>query len=283
MFNGKAPGLNTELVVFAAQTKPVKLSLLSITNTTEEDMQLRLVYYVRPVLGDYLSKRGFYTVTSVDAENDALLANNYRVDKFGELTAFISSSLSMDGYTGDDLEFKGINGTLAAPAALLPENSLSNSCGAGLSPCMAMTSSILIKAGDTFQLVYMLGQTNSDEERVEIIKEFKSTFNAGQELNRVKEYWHNYVIQVVVDTPDKAMNILMNGWLLYQIKACRLEGRTAFYQSGGAFGFRDQLQDCLALLHVDPERVKSRYCYMHQDSMRKEMYSTGGMNHPEQV
>ncbi|HOA30634.1 MAG TPA: glucoamylase family protein [Clostridia bacterium] len=258
VFNGKAPGLNTELVVFAAQTKPVKLSLLSITNTTEEDMQLRLVYYVRPVLGDYLSKRGFYTVTSVDAENDALLANNYRVDKFGELTAFISSSLSMDGYTGDDLEFKGINGTLAAPAALLPENSLSNSCGAGLSPCMAMTSSILIKAGDTFQLVYMLGQTNSDEERVEIIKEFKSTFNAGQELNRVKEYWHNYVTQVVVDTPDKAMNILMNGWLLYQIKACRLEGRTAFYQSGGAFGFRDQLQDCLALLHVDPERVKKQ-------------------------
>ena len=257
VFNGKAPGLNTELVVFAAQTKPVKLSLLSITNTTEEDMQLRLVYYVRPVLGDYLSKRGFYTVTSVDAENDALLANNYRVDKFGELTAFISSSLSMDGYTGDDLEFKGINGKLAAPAALIPENSLSNSCGAGLSPFMAMTSSILIKAGDTFQLVYMLGQTNSDEERVEIIKEFKSTFNAGQELNRVKSTGI-IITQVVVDTPDKAMNILMNGWLLYQIKACRLEGRTAFYQSGGAYGFRDQLQDCLALLHVDPERVKKQ-------------------------
>jgi len=123
---------------------------------------------------------------------------------------------------------------------------------------MAMTSSIMIKAGDTLQLVYMLGQTYSDEERMEIIKEFRSPFNAEQELNRVKEYWHRYVTQVVVDTPDKAMNVLMNGWLLYQIKACRLEGRTAFYQSGGAFGFRDQLQDCLALLHVEPERVKKQ-------------------------
>lgn len=254
-----AEGIYSQLCLFAPLELPVKISYLELENTTSEDLHLQLVYYVKPVLGASSLYHFPYTIVVWDEEKSAMLLHHFQKTVYGAMTAFAASSLQVESYTGDDVEFKGIGGDLRFPAAMLPEG-LTLSCGAGggRSPCAALQSELVLKAGEKAEIVYLLGQTFHDDQRVRILDTCRNPYHVQKELRQVQQKWRAFLNVVQVDTPDMALNLMMNGWLLYQVRSCRIEGRTAFYQSGGAFGFRDQLQDSLALLYADPGFVRNQ-------------------------
>lgn len=159
-------------------------------------------------------------------------------------------------FTGDSKEFIGTNGEVSSPKALDNEN-LSNRCGGIYDPCLAVTTKIKLKKGEKKELLILFGE--EEKENIEkVIEKYEVKGNADIELEKVKEYWKNFLGNIQVKTPDKSFNYLLNGWLLYQTLSCRYLSRSAFYQSGGAYGFRDQLQDSMALGVVDPEIPKAQ-------------------------
>jgi len=256
-FSCCASGVESHLTVFAALQHPVKISLLYLTNITDEPVDLKLFYYIKPVLGNSVNERGSFTVSKWDSDNNSLLINNNQNNWQGQLTAFISSNILPESWTGDDMEFKGLYGSLSNPAAVDTGN-LSGNTGGGLNACGAIQFSLHLEPKEKCGLVFLLGQTADIDSRKAILESFRNPFDADLELQRVKKHWYDLLNVIQIDTPDKSLNIMMNGWLLYQVVSCRLYGRTAFYQSGGAIGFRDQLQDSLALLNQRPELVRAQ-------------------------
>src|SRR4029434_5438590 len=160
-----------------------------------------------------------------------------------------------DGWTGDRLEFIGRNGTLARPQSLTGSSSFSGRVGAGLDPCSAMSAVIKLQPGESVEIVFFVGQAASTEQAQEMIRRYRSADLDAVQAG-VAGYWEGILGAVQVRTPDRSMDIMLNGWLLYQTLACRMWARAAFYQSSGAFGFRDQLQDGMALLASRPDLTR---------------------------
>ncbi len=198
-----------------------------------------------------------HLVTSQD-ESGALLVTNPFNREFAGRVCFIDSSASTEerSVTGDRKQFFG-SGTLASPEALKYKK-LAGSLGAGYDPCAAMQVNFRLKAGETREFVFLLGMGDGPEKARELADSFKNIENAKNALLEVKRFWQEKLQAIQVDTPDPAMNILLNGWLVYQAISCRMWARTAFYQAGGAFGFRDQLQDSLSVLAIWPELTKKQ-------------------------
>jgi cellobiose phosphorylase len=196
-----------------------------------------------------------HVATEIDPQSGAILARNPYNAEFGDRVAFFNVDHATRTATGDRTEFLGRNGTLNHPAAL-ERSRLSGRIGAGLDPCGAMQLAFDLDDGEEHEIVFTLGAGQNGDDAVGLARRFRDSVAAHEALAGVWRYWNRVLSAVQVETPDKSVNLLANGWLLYQILACRLWGRSGYYQSGGAFGFRDQLQDTMALIHAEPRLLR---------------------------
>jgi cellobiose phosphorylase len=241
----------TELCLFVATDAPVKLARLRIANRSGRPRQLSVTGYWEWVLGELRNKTLMHVVTELDPISGALFSRNPYSPEFADRVVFVDSSETVRTVTADRTEFLGRNGTSADPTALRRVR-LSGRVGAGLDPCAAMQVPVTFEDGQERDIVFILGAARGEEEARQLIHRFRGAASAQQALEGVWNYWSRSLGAVHCETPDPAVNFLGNGWLIYQVLASRMWARTGFYQSGGAFGFRDQLQDAMALVHAEP-------------------------------
>ncbi|MBA3650841.1 MAG: cyclic beta 1-2 glucan synthetase, partial [Chthoniobacterales bacterium] len=244
-------GISSEVWIYVAIDAPVKLTVFRLRNTSGGPRRISLTGYWEWVLGDLRRKSLLNVRTEVDLKTGALLARNFYNTDFPGRIAFIDVNESQRSLTGDRKEFLGRNGTLAQPLAM-KRSRLSGKTGAGLDPCGALQVTFDLGEGQELETRFRLGVGHNLGEVQDLVGRFRRAGADQETLGAVHEFWNRTLGAVNVDTPDPAVNVMANGWLLYQTLACRLWGRTGFYQSGGAFGFRDQLQDVMALVHAEP-------------------------------
>jgi cellobiose phosphorylase len=251
IFEHQQDGIVTELCIFVATDEPVKFARVRISNRSGRPRKLSLTGYWEWVLGELRDKTLLHVVTELDATTGALFARNAYNSEFGGRVAFVDCSETVRTVTADRLEFFGRNGTLADPAALHKVR-LSGHVGAGLDPCAAIAAQIDLADGQEKDVVFTLGAARDEGQARQLVQRFRGAARAQGTLEGVWGYWGRILGTVHYETPDPALNFLANGWLLYQVLSARIWGRTGFYQSGGAYGFRDQLQDAMAVIHAEP-------------------------------
>jgi cyclic beta-1,2-glucan synthetase len=252
-----AENIHSELTVYVDLQEPVKYSVLKVRNDSGRTRQLSATGYVEWVLGDLRSKTAMHVVTHIDAASGALFASNHYNTEFSGRVAFFDVDASTRTLTGDRCEFLGRNGSLANPDAL-KRTHLSGRVGAALDPCGALQVSFTLAAGEQREIIFRLGAGRDITHASALAKSLRKPGTASAALARVKQYWQHTLGAVQIKTPNAALNVLANGWLVYQTMAARLWARSGFYQSGGAYGFRDQLQDAMALVHTQPALLRSQ-------------------------
>ena len=244
-------GLNVQLTAFVPVADPVKILRLRIENTSVAARDLSAFYYVDWCLADTRSRSAAHIVTSIDTVCGALFARNpFRV-AFGRRVAFIDTSATARTMSGDRSTFIGRNGTLADPLAM-EFTHLPGRVGAVLDPCGAIQARLRVKPGEVLVVTFLLGEGHDETMARALVAKYHDGNAVDSALPAVTQLWDERLGAIEVETADPALNILTNRWLVYQTLSCRFHARSAFYQSGGAFGFRDQLQDVLAFLHFDP-------------------------------
>ena len=243
----------------------VKFSVLKVRNDSGRPRRMSATGYVEWVLGDLRSKSALHVVTEIDPTSGALFARNAYNSEFGGRIAFFDVDDLSRTLSGDRSEFIGRNGTLADPAAM-NRSRLSGRLGAALDPCGAIQVPFDLADGQEREIIFRLGAARDVERARELAQRLRKSGTARAALARVRKHWRQVLGAVQVDTPDSSLNVLANGWLLYQTLACRVWARSGYYQSGGAFGFRDQLQDVMALVHAQPQLVREHLlrCAAHQ-------------------
>ena len=251
VFEHTEHGIESELWIYVAMDAPVKFAVLKLRNVSGRPRRLSATGYWEWVLGDRRAKSLLHVQTEVDLKTGALLARNHYNTEFPERIAFVDVNDTTRTLTGDRKEFLGRNGSLDQPAAL-KRMRLSGKVGAGLDPCGALQVAFDLADGQERETSFRLGAGRNPADVQNLIQRFRRTDASRSALEGVWAYWNRTLGTVNVDTPDPAVNVMANGWLLYQTLGCRLWGRTGFYQSGGAYGFRDQLQDVMALVHAKP-------------------------------
>lgn len=255
-FAHRSNGIESELIQFVASAEPVKISRLRLVNHSSQTRRLSITAYVEWVLGFSRTVNAPYIVTEADSESGGVFARNPWHREFGSRIAFVAWDTPATALTCDRQEFVGRNGHLEAPAALSADARLSGRYGAGFDPCVALQRDLQIEPDDSIELTFVLGQAGSVAGARELIRRFRAVSDADAELLHVKQQWREMLDRVQVETPDAQMNLLLNHWLLYQTIVCRLYARSAFYQAGGAYGFRDQLQDVMALTITRPDLTR---------------------------
>jgi cyclic beta-1,2-glucan synthetase len=245
-FEHTSHGIALDLLQFVPLDQPIKISRLTISNRSTQTRRLSVTHYLDWVLGNQRSKTAPFIVTEIEPKTKALLARNPWGSDFQSRVAFMDMAGRQEACTADRSEFIGRHGSLAEPAALLEHHRLSNRAGGGLDPCGAMQTSITLRPGEETELTFLLGEEASSEAAVALIERFRAA-DLDAALKDVSDFWSETLGALQVKTPDRSMDILLNGWLLYQTLSSRVWARTAFYQSSGAYGFRDQLQDVMAL------------------------------------
>ena len=251
VFEHTSHGISQELLLFAPLDAPVKVFLLRLRNRTPRKRRLCVVQYNELVLGVFRSSNAPYIITEIDKPAATVFARNPFNNEFAECVAFVATSEEMASATCDRKEFIGRNRSLETPAALRRVG-LSGRQGAGLDPCAAIQVTIELPPQTAHEVVFLLGEAESKEAAQEVVAKFRQTGNVNAAFERVLGHWDGILSTVEVRTPDAAMDTMLNRWLLYQTLSCRVWARTAFYQSGGAYGFRDQLQDVMALVYSNP-------------------------------
>jgi cyclic beta-1,2-glucan synthetase len=254
-YQHSSQGISQNLTQFVPLEGQVKLNLISLTNETEVEQNLKISYYIEPVLGQNRTETAMHLFTDITKEGVLTAQNGYH-PYLNKQVLIMDTSVAEKTYTGNRSNFLGAGGK-ESPDELLAEK-LSNTIGAGFDPCMAIQVEIKVPAKDTIQLVCLLGLADETKDIETMIDKYCSVESAQQVLEEVKEYWNEKLTRIQIKTPDSKLDCMMNGHLLYQVISCRLMARTGFYQSSGAYGFRDQLQDCLALLEVWPERSREQ-------------------------
>ncbi|QTN34381.1 cyclic beta 1-2 glucan synthetase [Akkermansiaceae bacterium] len=251
VFEHSENGIVSELWVYVAMDASVKFTVLKLKNVSGRPRRISVTGYWEWVLGELRPKSLLHVRTEVDFKTGALLARNFDNTEFPGRIVFLDVSDATRSVTGDRKEFIGRNGSLSHPAALKRAR-LSGRVGAGLDPCGAVQVTFDLPDGGERETTFRLGVGRNKAEVGEMIRRFRSADAGRKALEGVWSFWNRTLGAVNVDTPDPAVNVMANGWLLYQTLGCRLWGRTGFYQSGGAYGFRDQLQDVMALVHAQP-------------------------------
>ena len=235
---------------------PIKISRLTLRNTSGRTRRLSVTAYAEWVLGPSRPTSAPFVATEIDPETGAMFARNPWNAAFGARVAFADLAGRQTDWTGDRREFIGRNGTLANPAALGATVPLSNTVGAGLDPCGALRTSFVLPANGSIEIVGFLGQAASAAAARALISRYR-THDLDAVLSEVGQYWDGVLGAVQVKTPDRSMDIMLNGWLLYQTIACRIWARSGFYQASGAYGFRDQLQDGTAIVAAQPAMTRA--------------------------
>lgn len=256
VFETRCGGIHSELWVYVALDAAVKFSVLKVRNESGRARQLSATGYVEWVLGDLRSRSAMHVSTEVDVHSGAILARNPFSNEFADRRAFFDVDETRRTQTGDREEFIGRNGSLRHPAAL-KRTRLSGKTGAGLDPCAAIQVSFELADGQAREIIFRLGVGQDGEDAGRLLQRFRGAVAARAALDAVRQHWAHTLGAVQVHTPDPALDVLANGWLLYQTLACRVWARSGYYQSGGAFGFRDQLQDMMALVHTEPGLLRA--------------------------
>ena len=257
VYERKIFGLSHELTVLVPPDDPIKIVHLKMTNPTDRPRRLSATFYAEWVLGTIRDQAAMQVITSVDEPTGMLLARNpFHPDESTRL-AFLDSDRKARTVTSDRVEFLGRNGSVAEPAAMA-RASLAGTTGAGIDPCAAIQVNFEISPGGTEQLVFVLGQAGTIEEARRIVGHHRDPARFEETLAEVKAGWDHVLGAVQVKTPDRGMDLVLNHWLLYQALSCRFWGRSATYQSGGAYGFRDQLQDSMALVYGAPHEARGQ-------------------------
>ena len=251
VFEHYEAGIASELYTYVAMDAPVKFLVVKLHNQSKRARSLSLTGYWELVLGEWRHANLMHIVTETDPHTGALFARNAYGRECANRVVFAHVSERERTVSGNRTEFIGRNGSLASPAAMRRKR-LSGRTGAGLDPCAAIQTRIELAAGQTREIVFVFGAARNADEARHFIQQFGGRAGARQALETVWEHWNRTLGAVNVDTPDPALNVLANGWLVYQTLSCRLWGRSGYYQSGGAYGFRDQLQDTMALVHATP-------------------------------
>ena len=254
-FLHRSQGLEQRLLVFVAPRAPVKLSTLTLRNLWPRQRRITVTSYVEWVLGPTPQLTAPHIVTELDPDAGAILARQtFLADSIDDV-AFLASSEPVHGATGDRTEFLGVEGNPGDPAALR-RIGLAQAFGAGLDPCGALQVHVDLAPGETRTLHFLLGAADGRDAALAAVRRFRDPAAAAETLRMVGRGWDEILRRVQVTTPESSMDLLLNGWLLYQVLSCRVWGRSALYQSSGAFGFRDQLQDVAALLPSAPDLVR---------------------------
>jgi len=255
IFEHISHGLAQRLRLFAASDAPVKVLHLRLENTWAQPRRITATFYAEWVLGVTRDTAQQYVVSEYDSEHQALLARNNYNAEFGERVAFVAASQSLHGLTADRTEFLGRGGTHRKPAAL-DRIGLASVIEPGIDPCAALQLHIDLQAGEAQEIYFLIGEGANREDALRLIEHYQHAEHIAAAWLQVNDCWDKLLETVQVQTPDPAMNLLLNRWLLYQTLACRVWARSAFYQSSGAFGFRDQLQDVMALVHAAPHLAR---------------------------
>ncbi len=248
--------IEQELTVFTPLDEPIKLWELKLTNTSDREKYLSLTYYVEWVLGEERERTNPYILTDYNNEHEYLSAKSIYNYHFNKHHAFMFSSEMITGYTADRREFLGQKGSILNPEGL--NNKLSCNTGVCYDSCGAIQVAIAIKPNESKSIIFALGQSTDLDEINRLRHKYKDTHEVTKALNEVNAYWKKILGTIQVKTSDRAIDIMVNGWLLYQTISCRINARSAFYQCGGAYGYRDQLQDALSLLHTDSDALKNQ-------------------------
>ncbi|WP_296942873.1 GH36-type glycosyl hydrolase domain-containing protein [uncultured Massilia sp.] len=255
-FEHSAHGIRSELLTYVALDAPLKYVVIKLRNEGPVARRLSVTGYVEWVLGDLRGKSAMHVVTEQDPVSGALFARNAYNTDFSGRVAFFHLDAEHVSYTCDRAEFIGRNRSLANPAAL-ERAGLSGRTGAALDPCAALQAIVDLQPGEEHELVFMLGvggRRNLDASGM--VQRHSGGAVAAADLAKVREYWEETLGAVRIETPEPSLDALANGWLMYQTIACRMWARSGFYQSGGAYGFRDQLQDAMATVHARPELLR---------------------------
>ncbi|HEX4951034.1 MAG TPA: glucoamylase family protein [Blastocatellia bacterium] len=257
IFEHTSHGLAQELTLFVPIDATVKISVLRLRNTTERRRRISVTAYHELVLGITHAQSAPFIVTEQDKDSGAMFARNHYNNEFAGRVAFAAMNPAATSMSCDRKAFIGRNGNTAQPAAL-KQAKLDDRYGAGLDPCAALQSFVELAPGETRDVIVLFGESASAEDARKIIARYLEPAAHSTALEHVVSHWDATLSSVQVRTPDAAMNLMLNRWLLYQTLSCRLWARSAFYQSGGAYGFRDQLQDVMALVYTKPELTRAQ-------------------------
>jgi cellobiose phosphorylase len=255
VFEHTERGIRSEMWVYVALDAAIKFTVLKVRNQSGRSRRLSATGYAEWVLGDLRPKSSMHVTTGIDPTCGALFARNPYNTEFRDRTAFFDVDDTTCTVSGDRTEFLGRNGTVSNPAAMM-HTRLSGKLGAALDPCAAIQVKFDLAAGQEREIVFRLGLGRDTDDARNLVNRFRGSTAARDALDVVWQHWTHTLGAVNVETPDHSLNVMANGWLLYQTLACRLWARSATYQSGGAFGFRDQLQDVMALIHARPHIVR---------------------------
>lgn len=254
-FEHLANGIYSDLVQFVPVADPLKISKLSLHNRSAQTRRLSITYYCEWVLGFSRSSNAPYIVTEIDEASGAMLARNPWHNEFGERAAFACMRGANIQFTADRTEFLGRNGSPEAPYALLLGRPLSRRVGAGLDPCCVLQTTVILNANEKKEIIVLLGQGSDKITSSNLAKDYLDR-DVDLVFEETRNHWQAILQKIQIKTPERAMDLMLNGWLLYQTLVCRILARSAFYQAGGAYGFRDQLQDTMALVVAQPHLAR---------------------------
>ncbi|HEX2964782.1 MAG TPA: glucoamylase family protein [Syntrophorhabdaceae bacterium] len=255
VFEHTERGISTEVWVYVALDAAVKFAAIKVRNQSGRSRRLSVTGYVEWVLGSLRAKSAMHVITEINHLSGALFARNAYSTEFGNRVAFFNVDDATRTLSGDRTEFLGRNGTLAHPAAMA-RSRLSGRVGTALDPCGALQVTFDLAEGEEREIIFTLGTGRDSNEAGNLAQRFRDPAAARAALEALWQYWNRTLGTIQVETRDPSINVLVNGWLLYQTVVCRLWGRSGYYQSGGAYGFRDQLQDVMALMYAEPWRVR---------------------------
>lgn len=257
LFEHVEQGIHSEMRVFVDRAAPIKFIALRIRNLSGRERKCSATGFLEIILGDVRSKTSMHILSEQDADTGALLLRNRYNSAFAERVTFFKVDGGNPGFTADRAEFIGRNGTLQDPQAMRRKR-LSGRSGAGMDPCAALQVKFDLLDGAEHEITFQLGNEENAPAATALIRRFLTGDEVERSFADARENWRDVLGAVQVATPDPSLNLLANGWLTYQTLACRIFARSGFYQSGGAFGFRDQLQDVLAMMHARPELVRKQ-------------------------
>jgi cyclic beta-1,2-glucan synthetase len=266
VFEHERDAIASSLTTFVALDAPIKYSVIKLRNNSTVPRKLSVTGYVEWVLGDLRSKSSMHVVTELDPQSGALFARNAYNTEFSGRVGFFQVEAQNRTVTADRKEFIGRNRNLSNPAAML-RGRLSGKVGAALDPCAAIQVQIELQPGQERELVFMLGvggRRNADASGM--VQRYNGSDAAAAAFDMVRGHWEKTLGAVRIETPEPQLDVIANGWLMYQTIACRMWARSGYYQSGGAFGFRDQLQDAMAMIHTQPQILREHLllCAAHQ-------------------